>query len=139
MQVPRLALLKFVSWWSRPNVCPISWQVTNARHDGVSYWEPVVKYVSLSFTTPWTMWSPVVNQICAKPSHPVFPYLALQISSRPLVGRQFRGLVPPVTIWLLSTVEVFQSEEAFVSAVCQSELTLFPIFTVNGLAVRAQW
>src|SRR5262249_44620309 len=110
-----------------------------ARQDGVLYCDPVPKYVSLSFTVPWTMWSPVVNQIWATPSHPVLPYAALQISSRPLVGRQLRGFAPPATIWLCTTAELFHSDDAFENAVCQAVLTLFPIFTVNGLAVRGQW
>src|SRR5262245_4821950 len=110
MQVPRFGLLKSSSWWSRPSVWPTSWQETRFRHAVVLY-GGLLWYVSLSLTVPWTMWLPVVSQIWATPSQPVLPYDALQISSWPSVGRQFRGLVPPATIVVFSTLEAVQSDE----------------------------
>src|SRR4026207_1379443 len=112
MHVPRLALLKFSSWWSRPKVCPTSWQVTSCRHAGVLYCA-MAKYVSLSFTEPRLMWLPVVTLIDATPSQPVVPYAALQTSTWPVAAvHEVRLPNEPVWIVVFSLDEAVQSDDA---------------------------
>src|SRR4029450_13145467 len=82
---------------------------------------------------------PPVIQICATPSQPVFPYRALQTSTRPAVGRHDLGFVLPATTCVLSTVDCVQSLHAVTSLPSQSPLTLSPSLIVNGFDVRAQW
>ena len=59
-------------------------------------------------------------------------------STRPLVGRQDLGAVPPATMVVLSTFDCVQSAEAVPSIPSHNPDTLSPSFIVKGFAVRAQ-
>ena len=98
----------------------------------------MLKYVSFIFAAAWVMCSPPLIQIWAIPSHPVLPYLALQTSIRPTVGRQLRGCVPPPTFARSSTDDRLQSVMASSRLASQADDTLSPTFNVNGLPCRAQ-
>src|SRR3989344_6661214 len=135
MQVLRFGLPKFSSWWPSPRVWPSSWQITRFLQAGVLYFA-VLKYVSLTFTVPWTIWSPVA-QIEAMPSQPLLPYLFLQTSTRPLVGRQFRGDLAATTL-VSKTVDTLQSTAAPARDASQTAETLSPTLKLNGLAIRPQ-
>ncbi|MSP22433.1 MAG: hypothetical protein EXR66_05390 [Dehalococcoidia bacterium] len=71
MQDPVFTSVQTSLTWPRPKVWPISWQVTK-RFQAVVLYAAVLKYVSLSFTVPATMWSPLI-QIEAMPSQPSLP------------------------------------------------------------------
>src|SRR3989344_7020071 len=135
MHVPRFALLKFSSWWSRPKSCAISWHMPSRRHAGVLY-VAVLKYVSFIFAVPLVMCVPPVTDICAMPSQPFLPYLAFQTSMRPVVARQTFGLpAPPATFVRFSTEDGFQSAMAPFRYASHTDDTLSPTFSVNGFEV----
>ena len=137
MHVPKGVLVWFSSWWSSPNVWPISWHITRLRHAVVLYAD-VLKYVSFSLTVPCVMWLPFTHT-CAMPSHPVLPYRLLQTSTRPADARQLLKLESPGTICVSSSVERLQSEDAVARTGPHDPERLLPSFMENGDAVRAQW
>lgn len=68
----------------------------------------------------------------------MLPYEALQTSTRPLVGRQDFGFVPPATTVVSKTPDFDQSLAAVASIASHGPDTLSPSWSVNGFAVRAQ-
>ena len=65
--------------------------------------------------------------------------MALQTSTRPLVGEQVDAEVPPATMAVSSTDETDQSAEAVERWPVHVPEVLLPNFNVNELLVRAQW
>ena len=85
------------------------------------------------------MWLPPLIQICATPSHPLFPYDALHTSTRPAVGGHVDGLLPLFTVDKLRTSDRFQSDTAALKELPQSPETFSPMLRLRGLLDRAQW
>src|SRR3989344_3910319 len=85
------------------------------------------------------MCSPPVTQICAIPSHPLLPYLALHTSTRPFVGLQDLRDESPATTVVSNTIETVQSSDAVLSTLSHALETLSPSLSVKGLDWRAQW
>lgn len=81
------------------------------------------------------MWLPE-SQIWARPSHPLNPYVELQMWLLPFVALHGLGLPLAVTLGEFSTLDAVQSAEASISASCQLEyavfVTLSPRGTVKG-------